>query len=87
MNIVTDSIFSIMHLRNPKDLTLQKQAKFDSFHKQEVAQAMEKGIEAEIHEAIGMLTQYNGLVEHDNVNCKSIPTSATMAQRLKCFNR
>jgi hypothetical protein len=37
MNIVTDSIFSIMHLRNPKDLTLQKQAKIDSLHKQEVA--------------------------------------------------
>ena len=48
---------------------------------------MEKGIEAEIHEAIRMLTQYNGLVEHDNINCKSIPISATMTQRLKCFNR
>jgi len=48
---------------------------------------MEKGIEAEIHEAVRMLTQYSSLVEHDNINCKLIPTSATRAQRLKCFNR
>jgi len=48
---------------------------------------MEKGIEAENYEAITMLTQYNGLVEHEKVNFKSIPASATMAQRLKCFNR
>jgi hypothetical protein len=39
---------------------------------------MEKGIEAEINEAISMLTQYSSLVEHDNVNCKAIPASATM---------
>ena len=40
-------------------------AKVDSLHKQEVAFAMEKGIEAEIDEAVKMLTQYSGLVEHD----------------------
>lgn len=69
VNIVTDSIFSIMHLRNPKDLSLQEQAKVDSLKKQEVASAMEKGIEAEIENAIKMLTQYSGLVEHDQINC------------------
>lgn len=47
-------------------------------NKQEVASQMEKGIQAEINDAINMLTQYSSLVEHDQINCKSLTDSATV---------
>jgi hypothetical protein len=48
---------------------------------------MEKALQDEIQTAIELLTQYYGLVEHDQVNCKAISATATIKQRLGCLNR
>ncbi len=77
MNIIADSVFSIWHLRTSKDSSAQSM-RIDSMNKQEVESQMEKGIQAEINDAINMLTQYSSLVEHDQINCKSLTDSATV---------
>lgn len=55
MNFVTDSIFSILHLRDPKNAAVQLQPKIDSQRKLKAAEEMEKAIKDEIENAITML--------------------------------
>lgn len=86
MSIIADSVFSIWHLRTPKDPSAEK-IRIDSMNKQELANTMERSIQAEIADAIKMLAQYSSLVEHDQVNCRALPETATVRQRIKCFSR